>query len=213
MRENDAMPSRLLVLVSGEGTLLQQLIDACAARTINANVVAAGADRDGTKAIRRAQAAGIPTFICRVADRHDRADWDKALTYCCAQYKPDLIVAAGFLKLFGPVFLDEFGGRCINSHPALLPAFPGMHGIRDALGYGVKVTGCTVFMVDAGLDSGPVIAQAPVAIQDGDDEESLTERVKQAERALLTETVAAMVSRGWSVNGRRVEIGGGTRRP
>ena len=207
------MPSRLLVLVSGEGTLLQQLIDACATGVIDATVVAVGADREGTKAVGRAQAAGIPTFVCRLGDHHDRADWDKALTYSCAQYQPDLIVAAGFLKLFGPVFLDEFGGRCINSHPALLPAFPGMHAVRDALGYGVKVTGCTVFMVDAGLDSGPVIAQAPVAVADDDDEETLTERVKCVERVLLTETVAAMVSRGWSVNGRGVEIGGRTSRP
>jgi len=207
MRDNGAMRSRLVVLVSGEGTLLQQLIDACATGVIGATIVAVGADREGTKATMRAEAAGIPTFVCRVADHHDRADWDKALTYTCAEYRPDLIVAAGFLKLFGPVFLDEFGGRCINSHPALLPAFPGMHGIRDALAYGVKVTGCTVFMVDAGLDSGPVIAQAAVPVRDGDDEESLTERVKRAERVLLTETVAAMVSRGWSVHGRTVHIG------
>jgi formyltetrahydrofolate-dependent phosphoribosylglycinamide formyltransferase len=201
------MPSRVVVLASGEGTLLQHMIDACAAGEIDAEIVAVGADRDGINAIRRAQAAKIETFVCRVADYQDRGDWDKALTQRCASLRPDLIVSAGFLKLFGPAFLAEFSGRCINSHPALLPSFPGLHGIRDALAYGVKVTGCTVFLVDSGLDSGPVVAQAAVPVHDGDDEEALTERVKVAERALLTETVAAMITRGWSVRGRLVTIG------
>ncbi len=171
------MRSRLLVLASGEGTLLQHLIDACATGSVG------------------------------------RADWDKALTEACAGYQPDLVVSAGFMKLFGPQFLDEFAGRCINSHPALLPSFPGMHGVRDALAYGVKVTGCTVFLVDSGLDSGPVVAQQAVPVHDDDDEETLTERVKSAERALLADTVAAMLTDGWSVTGRTVRLrrSGGSR--
>lgn len=202
------MRSRLVVLASGEGTLLQHLIDACAADTAEAQVVAVGADRHGTRAVGRAETAGIETFVCRVSDYQDRADWDKALTKICAGYRPDLIISAGFMKLFGPHFVAEFSGRCINSHPALLPSFPGMHGVRDALAYGVKVTGCTVFLVDAGLDSGPVVAQQAVPVRDDDDEETLTERIKSVERVLLADTVMAMLRQGWSVTGRRVRVGG-----
>src|SRR5579859_2138223 len=139
------MPRRLVVLVSGEGTLLQQLIEACATGTVEAEIVAVGADRDGTLAAKRAETAGIPTFICHVADYQDRAAWDEALARQCASYRPDLVISAGFGKLFGPAFLAEFSGRCINSHPALLPSFPGLHAVRDALRYGVTVTGCTLF--------------------------------------------------------------------
>jgi formyltetrahydrofolate-dependent phosphoribosylglycinamide formyltransferase len=201
------MPYRLVVLASGVGTLLGQLIQACSDGQIAARIAAVGADRDGTGAAARAEAAGIPTFVCRVRDYSDRASWDRALTQICADFEPDLVISAGFMKLFGPRFLEKFAGRTINSHPALLPSFPGVHGVRDALAYGVKMTGCTVFFVDAGLDSGPVIAQAAVPVGDDDDEQTLTERVKSAERALLTQTVATMVERGWSVTGRAVRFG------
>src|SRR5215467_547773 len=201
------MRSRLVVLASGEGTLLQHLIDACSHDSAQGRIVAVGADRHGTKAVSRAEAAGIETFVCRVSDYQDRATWDEALTETCAAFRPDLIVSAGFMKLLGPRFLDEFSGRCVNSHPALLPAFPGMHGVRDALAYGVKVTGCTVFLIDAGLDSGPVVAQEAVPVHDDDDEETLTERIKSVERGLLTRTVLAMLSLGWSQTGRAVRIG------
>jgi formyltetrahydrofolate-dependent phosphoribosylglycinamide formyltransferase len=201
------MPCRLVVLASGVGTLLGQLIQACSDGSIAARIVAVGADRDGTGAIARAEAAGIPAFVCRVRDYPDRPSWDRALTDVCADFEPDLIISAGFLKLFGPHFLEKFSDKTINSHPALLPSFPGLHGVRDALAYGVKVTGCTVFFVDAGLDSGPVIAQAAVPVHDEDDEATLTERVKVAERELLTQTVATMVARGWSVAGRTVRFG------
>jgi phosphoribosylglycinamide formyltransferase-1 len=201
------MRSRLVVLASGEGTLLQQLVDACRAGSLGADIAAVGSDRHGNRALSRAEAAGITTFVCRVGDYAERADWDKAFTEMCAGYQPDLVISAGFMKLLGPAFLDEFASRCINSHPALLPSFPGMHGVRDALAYGVKVTGCTVFLVDAGLDSGPVIAQQAVPVHDDDDEASLTERIKSAERVLLVETVAAMLANGWSVSDRTVRIG------
>jgi formyltetrahydrofolate-dependent phosphoribosylglycinamide formyltransferase len=201
------MPHRLVVLASGEGTLLQSLIDACAQGRVPARIAAVGSDREGTRAIARAEQAGIATFVCPVRDHADRADWDKALTSICAGYQPDLVVSAGFMKLLGPCFIAEFGDRTINSHPALLPAFPGMHGVRDALAYGVKVTGCTVFLVDSGLDSGPVVAQATVPVRDDDDEETLTERIKASERDLLVRTVAAMLTSGWSVSGRAVRLG------
>ena len=196
------------MLASGEGTNLQALIDACADPAYGAAVVAVGADRDGTGALKRAQQADIPVFTLKVRDFGSRGAWDEALTARCAQYKPDLIVSAGFMKLVGKAFLDRFAGRCLNTHPALLPSFPGMHGVRDALEYGVKVTGCTVFLVDEGVDRGPVLAQAAVPVQDDDDEETLHERIKIAERALLVATVGRMAREGWSVEGtRKVRIG------
>ncbi len=195
------------MLVSGTGSILQALLDACADVRFGAAIVAVGADRDGTGGVERALAAGLPTFVRRLKDSPDRAAWDKALTQDCAAFKPDLIVLAGFLKLVGEDFLAEFGGRMINTHPALLPSFPGMHSVRDALAHGVKVTGCSVILADAGVDSGPILAQAAVPVLDDDDEDSLHERIKVAERALVVETVGRMVRDGWSVQGRTARIG------
>ena len=201
------MRARLVVLVSGAVTNLQALLDACADPGYGAQVVAVGADRAGVPALDRAARAGVPTVVHRVADYPDRADWDRALTASCAGAQPDLIVLAGFMKLVGKDFLAAFGGRVINTHPALLPAFPGMHGVRDALEHGVKLTGCTVFLVDAGTDTGPVLAQAAVPVLDDDDEATLHERVKVTERGLLVETVGRMVRDGWTVTGRKARIG------
>ena len=201
------MPSRLVVLVSGEGTNLQALIDACADPGYGARVVAVGSDRDRITALARAARAGLPAFTIRLADYPTREDWDAALSKACAAHAPDLIVLAGFMKLVGKPFLDAFGGRCVNTHPALLPSFPGPHAVREALAHGVKVTGCTVLLVDDGVDSGPIVAQAPVPVRDGDDEATLHERIKVTERALLVGTVGRMVREGWSVHGRKVRIG------
>jgi phosphoribosylglycinamide formyltransferase 1 len=201
------MRSRLVVLVSGAGTNLQALLDACADPGYGAQVVAVGADRDQIPALDRAAAAGIPTFVRRVKDFADRPTWDADLTEACAEHKPDLVVSAGFMKLVGAAFLDRFGDRFINTHPALLPSFPGMQGVRDALSHGVKLTGCTIFLVDEGTDSGPIIAQAAVPVLDHDDEAALLDRVQVTERALLVRTVGRMVSEGWSVQGRKVRIG------
>ena len=201
------MTSRLVVLVSGEGTNLQALIDACADPGYGARVVAVGADRDRVNALARAGRAGLPAFTVRLADYPARQDWDAALVRACAAYAPDLIVLAGFMKLVGKAFLDAFGGRCVNTHPALLPSFPGAHPVREALAHGVKVTGCTVLIVDDGVDSGPIVAQAPVPVADDDDEATLHERIKVTERALLVGTVGRMVREGWSVHGRKVRIG------
>jgi len=201
------MKARLVVLVSGEGTNLQALIDASADPAYGAAVVAVGADRDGIGALKRAQRANIPTFALKVGDFDSRATWDEALAARCAEYEPDLIVCAGFMKLVGKAFLARFAGRCINTHPALLPSFPGMHGVRDALDYGVKVSGCTVFLVDEGVDQGPVVAQAAVSVHDDDDEATLHERIKVAERALLVATVGRMARHGWTLTGgRKVRI-------
>lgn len=199
--------TRLVVLVSGSGSNLQALLDATADDAFGARVVAVGADRDGIVALDRARAAGVPTFVLRVKDFPDRAAWDRALSDACAEFAPDLVVLAGFMKLVGPEFLRRFGGRLINTHPALLPSFPGMHAVRDALDHGVRLSGCTIFLVDAGTDTGPVIAQVAVPVQDDDDEAGLHERIKQAERVLLVDTVGRMVREGWSVTGRKVRIG------
>jgi phosphoribosylglycinamide formyltransferase 1 len=201
------MQSRLVVLVSGAGTNLQALLDACASESYGARVVAVGADRDGIAALDRARAAGVTTFTLRVRDFPARADWDRALTQACADFEPDLIILAGFMKLVGASFLAAFGGQVINTHPALLPSFPGMHGAKDALDYGAKVSGCTVFLVDEGTDSGPIVAQAAVPVMDDDDEAALHERIKVTERALLVDTVGRLARDGWSVQGRKVRIG------
>jgi phosphoribosylglycinamide formyltransferase 1 len=200
-------PARLLVLVSGEGTNLQALIDASRDPAYGAQIVAVGADRAGINGLARSKQAGIPTFTVRLSGYPDRQTWDEALTEECAQYTPDLIVLAGFMKLVGKPFLDAFGGRCVNTHPALLPSFPGTHGVRDALVHGVKVTGCTVLIVDDGVDAGPIVAQASVPVADDDDETALHERIKVAERELLVTTVGKMVRDGWSVAGRKVRVG------
>jgi phosphoribosylglycinamide formyltransferase-1 len=171
-------------------------------------VGAGAAHRDSIAALDRAEKADIPTFVLKVRDFATRADWDQALAAACAEHRPDLIVCAGFMKLVGQAFLARFDGRCLNTHPALLPSFPGMHGVRDALAYGVKVTGCTVFLVDEGVDAGPVLAQAAVPVLDDDDEPSLHERIKVAERALLVDTVGRMAREGWYVHDdRKVRIG------
>jgi phosphoribosylglycinamide formyltransferase-1 len=201
------MTARLVVLVSGAGTNLQALLDACADASYGAAVVAVGADRTGIEGLARAERAGVPVFTQRLADHPSRAAWDRALARSCARYQPDLVISAGFMKLVGRDFLDRFGGRFVNTHPSLLPAFAGMHAVRDAIAYGVKVTGCTVFLVDAGTDTGPVIAQAVVPVREDDDVASLHERIKVTERGLLADTVGRMVRDGWSVQGRTVLVG------
>ncbi|MEZ0107096.1 phosphoribosylglycinamide formyltransferase-1 [Catenulispora sp. EB89] len=219
-------PARIVVLVSGSGTNLQALIDAenagkaqraetvqqaenaeraqPAAPAFGATIVAVGADRTGIQGLERAEQAGIPTFALRVKDFATREDWDRALRDKVAEYEPDLVVSAGFMKLLGPDFLAAFDGRVINTHPALSPSFPGMHGPADALAYGVKVTGCTVFFVAGGVDDGPVVAQAAVPVESDDDVASLHERIKTAERALLVDVVGRLARQGWTIDNRKV---------
>jgi formyltetrahydrofolate-dependent phosphoribosylglycinamide formyltransferase len=197
---------RLLVLASGSGSTLQALLDAAADPDYGVDIVAVGADRTDIGALRRAALAGVPTFTVPITQFESRAGWDAALTDAVAGYEPDLVVSAGFMRLVGRSFLARFAGRYINSHPALLPAFPGMHGPRDALAYGVKVTGCTLFVVDAGVDTGPIIAQSTVEVLDSDDEAALHERIKEAERAMLVSYVGRMAREGWTVEDRKVSI-------
>ena len=194
------------MLLSGSGSNLQALLDACADPAYGAQVVAVGADRDGIAGLDRAAAAGVPTFVHKVKEYGERADWDRALTASVSEYKPDLVVSAGFLKLVGDDFLESFGDRYINTHNALLPAFPGIHGPRDALEYGVKVAGATLFFVDGGVDTGPIIGQVVVPVEDDDTEETLTERIKEVERRQLVEWVGRLVRDGWTITGRKVRL-------
>jgi phosphoribosylglycinamide formyltransferase-1 len=201
------VPLRVVVLVSGTGTNLQALLDATDDPAYGAEVVAVGADRHGIEGLARAERRGIPTFWHRVADFESRAEWDARFTEAVAEHEPDLVVLAGFMKLFGEAFLARFGGRTLNTHPALSPSFPGMHGPADALEYGVKVTGCTLFVVDAGVDTGPIVAQAAVPVLDDDTVESLHERIKVEERRMLVDAVGRIAREGFRVEGRQVRFG------
>ena len=199
--------TRLVVLVSGAGTNLQALLDACSDPAYGAQVVAVGADRDGIEGLARADRAGVPTFVRRLGDFVSREHWDRALTDTVAAFEPDLVVLAGFMKLVGPEFLGRLAGRVVNTHPALCPSFPGTTAPADALANGVKVTGATLFVVDEGIDTGPIIAQTPVPVEDGDDVESLHDRIKVAERRMLVDTVGRIACEGFTITDRKVRIG------
>lgn len=183
------MTARVVVLASGSGTLLQSLMDAVAQGRLAVDIVAVGSDVAGAPAVDRAVAAGITTFVESPSDFADRTSWNTALMKHLSELAPDWIVSAGFMRILGAEIVDAFEGRIINTHPALLPSFPGAHGVRDALAYGVKVTGCTVHLVDHGVDTGPILAQQAVEIRDDDDEATLHERIKIVERELLIQTL------------------------
>jgi phosphoribosylglycinamide formyltransferase-1 len=200
-------PRRVAVLVSGTGTLLQALLDEAAGPDTPFRVAGVLSDRPGVAALERARAAGVPTAVVSLKDFPDRATWDVAVTRAVGVFNPDLVVSAGFMKLLGRPYLTRYGDRTINTHPALLPAFPGAHGVRDALAHGVKVTGCSVIMVDEGTDSGPIVGQRAVTVEDDDDEASLHERIKVAERSLLVDVVTRMTRDGWVVTDRKVRLG------
>ena len=206
MSEGGSATGSIVVLVSGCGTNLQALIDATADPAYGVQIAAVGADRDHIEGLARARRAGIPTFVCRVGEFATRADWDAALASQVAAYHPQLVVLAGFMKLTGEAFLKQFGGHTVNTHPALSPPFPGVHGPAEALDYGVKVTGCTLFVVDAGVDTGPIVAQRAVNVHDHDSVQTLHERIKTAERQMLVDYVGRMVRNGFSVTERKVTI-------
>jgi phosphoribosylglycinamide formyltransferase-1 len=198
-------PARLVVLASGTGSLLESVLEA-AVDDYPARVVAVGTDRE-CRALDIAAASSLPAYTVRLGDHADRQAWDAAITEATAAHQPDLVVSAGFMKILGPQFLSRFLGRVVNTHPALLPAFPGAHAVPDSLAYGVRVTGCTVHLVDAGMDTGPILAQEAVAVLDEDDEAALHERIKVVERRLLVEVLAAMATRGVTWTGRKAAIG------
>lgn len=187
---------RIVVLVSGTGSNLQAVLDAVAEGKLDVEIAAVGADRPGTLGVQRAADAGYPTFVVNFRDYAVRSEWNAALTDKVASYSPDIVLSSGFMRIVDEHFINTFEGRYINTHPALLPSFPGAHGVRDALAYGVKVTGCTVHIADAGVDTGPILAQAAVEVLEDDTEESLHERIKVQERRLLIETLARISTQG-----------------
>ncbi len=198
---------RVVVLVSGTGSTLAALLAAHGDPAYGARVVAVVSDRPGVRALELARDAGVPTAVVAPADFPDRAEWDHALAETVRVFAPDLVVLAGFMRLVGRSFLARHGGRTLNTHPALLPAFPGAHAVRDALAHGVKVSGCSVIVVDEGVDSGPIVAQAAVPVLAGDDEATLHERIKAVERDLLVDVVGRVVRDGLTVEGRHVTLG------
>jgi phosphoribosylglycinamide formyltransferase 1 len=200
------VPSRIVVLVSGGGSNLQALLDAAADPAYGATVVAVGADRFDIEGLVRAEKAGVPTFVVELAECADRAEFDARLADAIAEHQPDWVVSAGFMKLFRASVLGRFGGRIVNTHPSLLPAFPGATPVADTLAYGAKLTGVTVHLVDETVDGGPVLAQAAVPVLPGDDEESLHERIKEVERSVLVETVGRLARNGLAGEGREVRV-------
>jgi phosphoribosylglycinamide formyltransferase 1 len=202
--DGTTQPTGIVVLISGSGTNLQALIDATADAAYGVRILAVGSDRAGISGLHRAAAAGIPTFVCRVEDHETRADWDGALAERIADHEPAFVVSAGFMKILGPRVLAEH--VVLNTHPALLPAFPGAHAVRDALAAGASVTGCTVHVVDAGVDTGPVLAQSTVEVRPGDTEDSLHERIKAVEHPLLVNIVGRAAREGITVTDGKVSI-------
>lgn len=186
------MSARVVVLASGSGTLLQSVIDAVASGALDVELVSVGSDVPDAQALDRARRAGIPVFVVAPGDFPDREAWNAALLAALHEQAPDWIVSAGFMRILGPSVVDAFPGRIINTHPALLPSFAGAHGVRDALAYGVKVTGCTVHLIDHGVDTGPILAQQAIDVRPDDDEASLHERIKVIERELLVSTLASL---------------------
>jgi phosphoribosylglycinamide formyltransferase 1 len=205
LRVPPSAPARLVVLASGAGSLLASLLES-AVGDYPARVVAVGTDRD-CPALEIAAAATVPTYTVRLSDCPDREAWDAAITEATAAHEPDLVVSAGFMKILGREFLSRFPGRVVNTHPALLPAFPGTHAVRDALSYGVKMTGCSVHLVDSGTDTGPILAQQVVPVFDADDEATLHERIKVVERRLLVDVLEALATRGVTWTGRKATLG------
>lgn len=208
--DRDLVPTaaRVVVLVSGGGSNLAALLAAHDDPAYGARVVGVVSDTADAGGLTVAREAGVATAVVAPADFPDRAAWDAGLAQTVAAFGPAWVVSAGFMRILGAPFLDRFDQRVLNTHPALLPAFPGAHGVRDALAYGVRVTGCTVHLVDAGTDTGPVIAQRAVEVLDDDDEATLHERIKTVERTLLVDVVGRVARHGLAVEGRRVRLGG-----
>ena len=184
---------------------MSALLDACRAPGYGARVVAVGSDRAGAGGLERAEAEGVPTFVVPFRDYTDRSDWDTAMSDRIAAFEPDLVVSAGFMRILGPAVVGRHAA--VNIHPALLPSFPGAHAVREALAHGVRITGTTLHFLDEGVDSGPIIDQATVPVEDGDDEAALHERIKIVERRMLVDTVGELARRGWHVDGRHVRLG------
>jgi phosphoribosylglycinamide formyltransferase-1 len=195
------------VLASGSGTNLQALIDRAAKAELGpARLTVVGVNVPDCAALARARAAALPTFVIDHRDYKTRVAFDQTLLAALRAHQVDLLVLAGFMRVLGDEVIAAFPQRVVNIHPTLLPAFPGVHAHRQTYDYGVKIAGCTVHFVDTGIDTGPVIAQAAVAVQDDDDEEALRARILAEEHRLLPAVVRAIAERRVIVEGRRVRV-------
>ncbi|HJE61581.1 MAG TPA: phosphoribosylglycinamide formyltransferase [Nocardiopsis listeri] len=195
----------MVVLISGTGSNMAALMEAAKDPAYGAEIVAVGTDREGTRGVEVAEAAGVPTFVVPFRAYADRAEWDTAMSDRITEYEPDLVVSAGFMRILGPAVVGRH--QAVNIHPALLPSFPGAHAVREALAHGVRVTGTTIHFLDEGVDSGPIIDQVMVPVEDGDDESTLHERIKVVERRMLVDTVGRLAREGWTIDGRHVRFG------
>ena len=201
---------RLTVLASGGGSIADAVLGAAAAGDLPVDPVLVVADRRTAGVLDVASRHGIPSLVVSPDDHRDRAAWDRALADTLRAARPDWVASLGFMRLLGPAVLRAFPDRVVNTHPALLPAFPGAHAVRDAMAYGVTVTGCTVHVVDEGMDTGPVLAQRCVAVDPGDDEASLHERIKRVERDLVVDVLARLAGADPvrdAANPRRLRLG------
>ncbi|MDK6302670.1 phosphoribosylglycinamide formyltransferase [Corynebacterium sp. UMB9976] len=197
-------PLRIVALASGSGTLVQALIDNLDSAKVE--LLAIGADRDCT-ALDRAEKAGLPSFKVEYVPKvTDREQWNRDLIAALESWDADLIVSAGFMRIIGADVVNRFPGRIINTHPALLPSFPGAQAVVDAIEYGVKVTGSTVHVVDAGVDSGPIVAQEAVNVHPSDKVETLHEKIKHVERRLIVQVLHEIAGNGLTIEGRKAQI-------
>lgn len=195
------------VLVSGSGTNLQSIIDACAAGTIKARVACVISNKGDAYALKRAEAAGIPAFHVDHREFEGRVSYDKAVVELLRAHQVELVALAGFMRIITPALLEAFPNAVMNIHPALLPAFPGLHAQRQTLEYGAKLGGCTVHFVDAGTDTGPIILQAAVPVLEDDTEETLAARILREEHRLYQEAIRLFSEGKLRVEGRRVHLG------
>lgn len=201
------MTTRIAILASGSGTIAQALLDASAARQLgDGQVVVLASDRADATALGRARSAGVEALYIDPQDFADRAAYSQALADELTARGISLVCLAGFMKILSPEFVRPFAGRILNTHAALLPSFVGAHPVRDAIAWGVKVTGATIHVVDEQTDHGPIVLQEALVVEPGDDEASLHERIKQVERQLFPAAVRLMLSGRVEVTGRVIRI-------
>lgn len=197
---------RVVILISGRGTNMERLIQACQAGEVPAQVVRVISDNPEARGLERARAYGVPTVVVPARAFPDRAAFETALLQAVQEAEPDLICLAGFMRILSPRFVQAYRYRVMNIHPALLPSFPGLHAQRQALEYGVKVSGCTVHFVDEGVDTGPIIVQKAVPVREDDTEETLAARILEKEHEAYPEAVRLFFEGRLRVEGRRVRI-------
>ena len=199
---------RIGILASGTGSNLQAILDGCASRGIPAEVAVVICNIPGVKALQRAESAGVPAVLLPHQKFPNREDFDRELVLTLREHRVDLVCLAGFMRLLGPVLLRAFHNRILNIHPSLLPAFPGLHAVRQALAAGVRVAGCTVHVVDSGTDTGPILIQAAVPVLDSDTEETLAARILLQEHRCYLRAIALWAEGRVQIEGRRVRIAG-----